>query len=138
MSEWYMAVPLMVFTKIKQDFSQKIKDAYGMTDKNFSTVGRRDANPVFPFVYVQTLPTMESGQDLEGASVNGAMFGFQIDVYSNKSQTEARKVMTEVARIMKSMRFEINAMPTFEDSTDMYRMTARFRRMFGANDILNS
>ena len=135
MSDWYMMIPLMVFTKLKQNFSQTIKDAYGMTDKNFSTVGSSDTPAVFPFVYVQTLPATEQGRDLQGTSVNGALFGFQIDVYSNKTQAEARKVMSEITRIMKTMGFEINSMPGFE-STDVHRCTARFRRMIGANDKL--
>lgn len=136
MSDWYIMIPLMVFTKLKQNFSQTIKDTYKMTDKNFSTVGSSDTPAVFPFVYFNALPASEQGRDLQGTSVNGALFGFQIDVYSNKTQNEARNVMKEVARIMKTMGFEINSMPSFEDTKDVHRMTARFRRMFGANDTL--
>ena len=136
MSDWYIMIPLMVFTKLKQNFSQTIKDTYKMTDKNFSTVGSSDTPAVFPFVYVNALPASEQGRDLQGTSVNGALFGFQIDVYSNKTQNEARKVMSEVAKVMKTMGFEINSMPSFEDTKDVHRITARFRRMFGADDKL--
>ncbi len=134
MSDWYMMIPLKVFTKIKQEFSQTIKETYSMTDKNFSTVGSSDTPAVFPFVYVETLPTTEQGQDLEGTSVNGALFGFQVEVYSNKTQADTRKVMSEVARIMKNLGFEINSMPNFDSTQDIHRMVARFRRTFGAND----
>lgn len=129
MSEWYMMIPLMVFTNIKKNFSQKIKDTYKMTDQNFSTVGSSDTPAVFPFVYVQTLPATEQGRDLQGTSVNGALFSFQVDVYSNKTQSEARNVMTEVSRIMKNMGFEIVSMPSFTNTKDVHRMTARFRRL---------
>ena len=136
MSDWYIMIPLMVFTKLKQKFSQTIKDKYSMTDKNFSTVGSSDTPAVFPFVYFNALPASEQGRDLEGISVNGALFSFQIDVYSNKTQNEARKVMSEVSKVMKTMGFEIVSMPSFESTQDVHRMTARFRRMFGANDKL--
>ena len=136
MSDWYIMIPLMVFTKLKKNFSQTIKDTYKMTDSNFSTVGSSDTPAVFPFVYFNALPATEQGRDLQGTSVNGALFSFQIDVYSNKTQTEARNVMKEITRIMKTMGFEINSMPSFEDTKDVHRMTARFRRMFGANDKL--
>lgn len=136
MSDWYMMIPLMVFTRLKQDFSQTIKDTYNMTDSNFSTVGSSKAPAVFPFVYVNALPASEQGRDLQGTSVNGALFTFQVDVYSNKTQNEARKVMSEVTKVMKTMGFEINSMPSFESTQDVHRMTARFRRMFGANDKL--
>ena len=136
MSDWYMMIPLMVFTRLKQNFSQTIKDTYKMTDSNFSTVGSSKAPAVFPFVYVNALPASEQGRDLQGTSVNGALFTFQVDVYSNKTQNEARKVMSEVTKVMKTMGFEINSMPSFESTQDVHRMTARFRRMFGANDKL--
>lgn len=136
MSDWYIMIPLMVFTKLKQNFSQKIKDKYSMTDKNFSTVGSSDTPAVFPFVYFNSLPASEQGRDLEGISVNGALFSFQIDVYSNKTQSETRNVMKEVTRVMKSMGFEINPMPSFESTKEVHRMTARFRRSIDENDYL--
>ena len=86
MSDWDMMIPLMVFTRIKQNFSQTIKDKYGMTDKNFSTVGSSDTPAVFPFVYVQTLPGAEQGIDMQCISVNAGMFSFQIDVYTDGSK----------------------------------------------------
>ena len=129
MSDWYMMIPLMVFTKLKQNFSQTIKDTYKMTDKNFSTVGSSDTPAVFPFVYFKALPGTEQGMNFESDSVNGALLGFQADVYSNKTQNEARKVMSEVAKVMKTMGFEINGMPSFENTQDVHRMTARFRRL---------
>jgi hypothetical protein len=107
-----------------------------MTDKNFSKVGSSDTPAVFPFVYVKTLPGSEQGIDMQGVSVNAGMFSFQIDVYSNKTQTEARSVMSEVRRIMKEMGFECNQMPSFENTKDVHRMTARFRRLIGAGDKL--
>ena len=131
-----MMIPLMVFTKLKQKFSQTIKDKYSMTDKNFSTVGSSDTPAVFPFVYFNSLPASEQGRDLEGISVNGALFSFQIDVYSNKTQSETRNVMKEVTRVMKSMGFEIKPMPSFESTKEVHRMTARFRRSIDENDYL--
>ena len=135
MSDWYIMIPLMVFTKLKQNFSQTIKDTYKMTDKNFSTVGSSDTPAVFPFVYFNGLPASEQGRDLQGTSVNGALFTFQIDVYSNKTQTEARNVMKEISKVMKTMGFEIVSMPSFDSTKDVHRMNARFRRLL-TNDIV--
>ena len=134
MSVWYMMIPLMVFTKLKQNFSQTIKDKYNMKDTNFSTAGSSDTPAVFPFVSFKTLPATEQGRDLQGTSVNGALFTFQIEVYSNKTQNDARNVMSEIARIMKTMGFEIISIPSFEDTKDVHRMIASFRRPFGEGD----
>ena len=136
MSNWDMMIPLMVFTRIKQGFPKTVRDKLGMTDKNFSTVGSSDTPAVFPFVYAQTLPGAEQGIDMQGKSVNAGLFAFQIDVYSNKSQSEARTVMTEIRNIMKEMGFECNQMPSFEYTKDVHRMTARFRRLIASGDKL--
>ena len=133
-SDWIMLIPSKVFTKIKQDFSQTIKDTYNMTSSNFTTVGSNDTPAVFPFVYLQALPSSEIGMDFSRSSINGGLFSFQVDVTDNQSQARARKVMGEVIRIMKTMGFEVIQMPVLEDTKDIHRMTARFRRIIGAND----
>lgn len=107
-----------------------------MTSENFSTTDSQNKKAVFPFVYVNLLPASETGNDLEGDTINGGIFTFQIDVYDNKTQARAREVMTEVVRIMKSMRFLVNQMPSFDDTEDVKRMTTRFQRIIGSGDIL--
>ena len=138
MSEWVMLVPLKVFTRIKNDFSQELKAEYGMSDAgNFSMVANSNVSPSFPFVFVTALPAVEKGADMQGLSINGAQFTFQIDVTDNKTQSRARKVMTEVLRIMKSMGFEATEIPSFEGTQDnTHRMIARFRRTIGEGDVL--
>ena len=65
------------------------------TDRNFSTVGSSDTQAVFPFVYVQLLPSAEAGQDIEGNTINAGLFTFQIEVTDNQSQARAKDVMSE-------------------------------------------
>lgn len=133
---WTMMVPSMIFTRIKNEFSAKTKEKYKMTDKNFSAVGSSDTPAVFPFVYVKMLTPLETGRDLEGISINAGIYTFQIDVTDNKSQSNARAAMTEVLRVMKKMAFQVIQMPVYEDTKDVHRCTARFRRTISENDIL--
>lgn len=135
-SNWIMQLPSMVFTRIKTEFSEKVKEKYKMTDGNFSTKDRQNKNAVFPFVYINMLPAVEYGEDLDGTEIHGGMFSFQIDVYDNQTQERSREVMIEVINIMKSMRFRTTSMPSFENGDSVYRMTARFQRMIGVSDIL--
>ena len=134
---WVMIIPSIIFTKIKTEFSTKLKEKYNMTDKNFSTVGSSDTPAVFPFVYIQSIEPIETGMDLEATNINGGIFSFQIDVTDNQSQYRAKEVMTEVLRIMKKMGFQCKPMPSFDDSVkDVKRMVARFQRAIDENDIL--
>lgn len=133
-SEWIMDIPKRVTSKIKKNFSSALKTKYNMGSENFSTVGSSDKPAVFPFVYIQALTGTEEGRDLEGTAVNGGSFSFQIEVTDNQKQDRAKEVMTEVLRIMKTMRFQIVGLPIYEDTTDIHRCIMRFRRVIGSDD----
>ena len=136
MADWTDRISSVVFTRIKNEFSNSLKTKYKMTDKNFSTVGSSDTPAVFPFVYVQLLPSVEQGQDLEGNEINAGLFTFQIEVTDNQKQTTAKEVMSEIKRIMKSMRFTVQCTPTLEDTKDTHRAIMRCNRLIGSGDIL--
>ena len=136
MADWTDRISSVVFTRIKNEFSSTIKKNYKMKDENFSTVGSSDTPAVFPFVYVQLLPIAEAGQDLEGNEINAGLFTFQIEVTDNQKQARAKDVMSEVKRIMKSMRFTVQCTPTLEDTKDTHRAIMRCNRIIGSCDIL--
>ena len=136
MADWTDRISSIVFTRIKNEFSSSLKTKYKMTSSNFSTVGSSDTPAVFPFVYVQLLPSTEQGQDIEGNTINAGLFGFQIEVTDNQTQARARDVMSEVKRIMKSMRFTVQCTPTLEDTKDTHRAIMRCNRIIGSCDIL--
>ena len=136
MADWTDMISSNVFTRIKNEFSSSLKEKYKMKDENFSTVGSSDTPAVFPFVYIQLLPSAESGQDLEGKTINAGLFTFQIEVTDNQTQARAKDVMSEVKRIMKSMRFTVQCTPTLEDTKDTHRAIMRCNRIIGSCDIL--
>lgn len=145
MSVWTMDIPTIVFSRIVSDFSEELKGKYKMqklttggntTWRNFSTSQVSETPPIFPYITVIELPGAERGQDLEGSSINAALFTFQIDIFDNQNENRAKGCMEEVFRIMKSMRFNGAQMPSFDSRPQEYRMTARFSRLIGFNDPL--
>ena len=136
MADWTDRISSIVFTRIKNEFSSSLKEKYKMKDENFSTVGSSDTPAVFPFVYIQLLPSAEQGQDIEGNTINAGLFTFQIEVTDNQTQARAKDVMSEVKRIMKSMRFTVQCTPTLEDTKDTHRAIMRCNRIIGSCDIL--
>ena len=136
MADWTDRISSIIFTRIKNEFSSTLKAKYKMTSSNFSTVGSSDTPAVFPFVYIQLLPSTEQGQDIEGNTINAGLFTFQIEVTDNQSQERAKDVMSEVKRIMKSMRFTVQCTPTLEDTKDTNRAIMRCNRIIGSCDIL--
>ena len=136
MADWTDRISSVVFTRIKNEFSSSLKEKYKMKDENFSTVGSSDTPAVFPFVYIQLLPSVEQGQDIEGNTINAGLFTFQVEVTDNQTQARAKDVMSEVKRIMKSMRFTVQCTPTLEDTKDTHRAIMRCNRIIGSCDIL--
>ena len=136
MADWTDRISSVVFTRIKNEFSSSLKTKYKMTSSNFSTVGSSDTPAVFPFVYIQLLPSAEEGQDIEGNTINAGLFTFQIEVTDNQSQTRAKDVMSEIKRIMKSMRFTVQPTPDIQDTKDTHRAIIRCNRRIGSGDIL--
>ena len=60
----------------------------------------------------------------------------ELTVTDNQTQSRAKDVMSEVKRIMKSMRFEVQPTPTLEDTKDTHRAIMRCNRRIGSDDIL--
>lgn len=123
-----------VYTRIKTQFPSKLKEKY--KNINFTTENKVDALPRFPTVYIHEMPGMETGADLQGGTINAVWSSFQIEVTTNTKMNEAKEVMDEVVRIMKTMRFQVTSMPEFQNTDSVYRRVARFRRIIGADDVL--
>lgn len=123
-----------VITRIKTQFSKKLKDRY--PNLKFTNSDRADTAAKFPTVYIHEMAGMESGADTEGDTINAVWYSFQIEITTNTNQSEAKEVMDEVVLIMKTMRFQVIATPEFQNTDSVYRRVARFRRMIAEDDIL--
>ena len=98
--------------------------------------GESSGSAVFPTVYIHLLAPTEQGQTLDGQTINALLATFQVDVTTNTSKSDCRKVMTAITDTFKTMRFQGNAMPEFSISNKVHKSTARFRRIIAANDRL--
>ena len=135
-TEWITQLTPIVFTRIKNGITKKTKETYGLENKNFSTSESSKTSPVFPFVHVKQLQSVEQGKDLEGTSINGGLFTYQIRVTDNQSEEAVKKITNEIINVMKKMSFEVTSIPIFENTENAYRCVARFRRQIDQNDIL--
>lgn len=115
--------------RLIKDFP-KIK--FTSSDSNFSSTAN------FPCVYIHTLPGTEIGTDLTNESINGVLYSMQIEVYTDSSQTDARKVMGVIVGVLKELRFTINSIPEFDNLSNVYRQIVRCRRIIGAGDVFYS
>lgn len=134
-NEWAFNLDSKIFTLIKSRAFARLKDDYPKiiftsTDNNTS------AKATFPCVYIHMLPGAEVGNDLENESINGVLCSIQIDVYTDISQYDTRKITSVIADEFKKMKFTINKMPEFDNEGTVYRQITRVRRVIGAGDVL--
>ena len=104
---------------------------------NFTTSDlNTTAKPEFPCVYIHALPGSEVAKNNETCSINAFNCGIQIEVYSDKSQSDNKRVMAEIVDAMAAMHYTVNQTPYNDNMTARYRMICRFRRKIGSEDIL--
>lgn len=128
------SIESQIFSLIKAKFPDRVKKKY--PDLNFTTSDKSSTKPKFPTVYIHLMEPTETGETLEGSSLNAVNAAFQIDVSDNQSQARADEVAKEILKIMKSMRFSAKPLPFHNSVGDVYRTTARYRRVIGAGDII--
>lgn len=116
-----------VLTRLKQG-SADICTEYTSTEQ--------DTPSRLPAVYVKQLNNSDIATDLEN-NENAALSEIEIQTYSNKSQTEARKIMNRQCDIMRELDYirVTGPLPVANTaSPGIHRMTARFRRTICAGE----
>lgn len=131
---WAYDIESTIYSIVKAKTYLAIKKKY--PNLLFTDKGQSDSSPTFPTVYIHMLAPTEQGRTIDGQSINGLLVTFQVDVTTNTSSSDVRWVMSEIAEVFKAMRFEAKPMPETTYADKIYRSTARFRRVIGANDRL--
>lgn len=124
-----------IFTIVKK----KVKDSIGAKypDLNFTTSDVNSGKTLFPTVYLHEIGASEQSRTLDNRAVNAVNEVIRIEVYTNKSQKEAKAVMAEVKKVMKSMRFTITQMPEFNNNATVYRSIMQCTRYIASGDTLS-
>lgn len=129
-----------VFSRINNKVKSKLKSEYPRlsctnSDRNIETKDK-DSNDDYPLIYVHELSSPEIGSTLDGETINGLLSSFEITVFADSNQDDAKVVMNEVVLVMKSMRYQMIGSPFNDNDNGLYRRIARFRRVIGASDTL--
>ena len=140
-----MDLPDSIYGRLVSEFPERLKKKYkfqkvtvnGVTQwLNFSKSSVSESPALFPYITFLELPGSEKGRDLEGTSINAALFTFQIDVYDNAKEETTKECMAEIVKIMKSMMFEAKPTPAPDSKPQEYRSTARFSRTISRYDAI--
>lgn len=132
---WYSEIESTIYTILQWKLVSKEDAPFPYlncttSSENESLEGVSD----FPALYVHLLPPLEVGQDLTNESVNAINATFEMQVYSNKSETQCTKIMNAVIKQMKALHFNISMFPDPQSSEKKYFAIARFNRIIAGGD----
>ena len=133
-NSWAYDIETTIYSIVKSKTYSEIQKKY--PSLLFTDKGQSDSSPVFPTVYIHMLAPSEQGRTIDGQAINGLLVTVQVDVTTNTSGSDARWVMSKIAEAFKELRFNGQSMPELTYTDKIYRSTARFRRVIGANDRL--
>ena len=132
---WATEIDTTVLSRLRSRGYADLRKNY--PNINFTDDDRAPIDPKFPTVFYINISSAERGQTLDGKSMNALLHSVQIEV-SDNSQTNStvKAVMSKICGYMKDMRYEVVNMPFFQNTDNVRRMVARFRRVIGANDVI--
>lgn len=134
MAEPFFDYESVVTTKLtyclQQEYATRFPDLQVVTENLITRPSK------WPTVWVRAIQNVERDRDLEGTTINGISAIFQIEVYDNANQENAKDVGNSVTAIMKSMAFDGIQLPEKETVSGVYRVIGRYRRYIAHDDVL--
>lgn len=132
---WFSEIESTIFTVLQYNLVEREDAPFPSLNCTTSSQNESLENVSdFPTMYVHLLPAVSIGDDLEQASVNAINATFQIEVYSNKSESQCIKIMNAVIDEMNKLHFRVPSLPDAQTVDKKYYAIARFNRVIGSGD----
>lgn len=134
MAEPFWDYESMVTTRLTyelgKEYATRFPDLQVVTDDLITRPSK------WPTVWVRAIQNVERDRDLEGDVINAVMSTFQIEVYDNANQENAKMVGNSVTAIMKSLCFDGIQLMEKDTVSGVYRCIGRYRRYIHRDDTL--
>lgn len=132
---WFSEIESTIYTLLQYKLTY-IEDApfpnlnCTTSSQNESLEGVSD----FPTLYVHMVSPVELGNDLYNEDVTAIRATFDLQVYSDTSEEECRKIMNACIMEMKKLKFKVSMFPDPQTSDKKYYAIARFSRIIASGD----
>ena len=132
---WYSEIESTILTHLQYRLTERFDAPYPALNCTTSsqTESVEDVKD-FPTLYVHMLSPVEAGNDLTNATVNAVNATFDLQVFSDKSEDECRKIITTVIQEMKSLHFSVPMFPDPQTSNKKYFAITRMSRIIASGD----
>lgn len=132
---WFSQIESTVYTLLQYDLVDKAYAPFPnlnctTSSENESLEGISD----FPALYIHMLPSQEVGNTLYNGDIPALRVTFELQVFSNKSESECTKIMNACIMEMKKLYFTVSMFPDPQTSDKKYFAIARFTRIIAGGD----
>lgn len=131
-NSWAYNLPTQIYSLVKSKTEKKIKNKFPKV--RFTTSDRASGTPVYPTVYIFSLPNSEMNRDTVGDAITTVNFGMQIEVIIDTSQNDASTIMAILMEAFKEMKFTVSTFPNFQNGATYYRLVSRCTRKISGGD----
>ena len=132
---WYSEIESTIYTLLQYVLVEKMGAPYPTLNCTTSSQNESLENvDDFPALYVHLLPPIELGNDLVNEDVAAVRATFELQVFSDASESECREIMNACIREMKKLHFNINMFPDPQTANKKYFAIARFTRVVASGD----
>lgn len=129
--DWFAQIESKVFTQLSYMLSERSGAPF---PKLKCTSVSQNEITVFPTLYLHELQPVEAGMDLVNTSVNAVLSTIEIQVWTNTTELECKKILTAAIMEMKQLGFNVTMFPSITTESKIRWGVARFRRMIGSCD----
>lgn len=132
---WYSEIESTIFTHLDYMLVQRSNAPF--PSLNCTTSSQNDSVEgvgVFPTLYVHLLPPIETGHTLLNDEVTAIRATIELQVFSDKSESECRKITTECIKEMKKLHFNVTMFPDPQTVNKRYFAISRFTRIIANGD----
>ena len=121
----------IVTTQLKVRVPRLLNNAY----PNISFTNEiSDKTPDFPNVYIHELDTSEVGNSIPNNMIHAVRDTVQIEVTTNTSKSDARKVANACVTAMKAMRYSLRTTPIYTKNNNVHTFFIRASRVIANGD----
>ena len=133
---WYSEIESTIFTLLQYVLVEKLSAPYPTLNCTTSSQNESLENvDDFPALYVHLLPAVEMGNTLVNEDVSAVRATFELQVFSDNSESECREIMNACILEMKKLSFNISMFPDPQTQEKKYFAIARFTRVIGSGDL---
>ena len=133
---WFSEIESTIFTHLSYRLVERVGAPYPELNCTTSSQSESLENvDDFPAIYIHLLPPLEMGNDLTNETVNALNVTMELQVFSDDSEDQCRKIMATAIQEMKLLHFNVNMFPDPQTNDKKYFAIARFSRIVGNGDM---